>query len=156
MCKKVAQLTRVIFYLNTKNDQYQSNLKAVVNAYENELDNTVKEVKIALLRQITSYKSTKMLQTKPIKMANLKIKLRRSKTIWKGKRKNRINNLKNIKRPASSERPNRLLKLQENYVSTKIKYNRQEEESRPQEELQNKSLVSFKGKGKAMKNQSTI
>lgn len=72
-----------------------------------------------------------MLQTKPIKMANLKIKLRRSKTIWKGKRKNRINNLKNIKRPASSERPNRLLKLQENYVSTKIKYNRQEEESRP-------------------------
>jgi hypothetical protein len=34
MCKKVAQLTRVIFYLNTKNDDYESNLKAVVNAYE--------------------------------------------------------------------------------------------------------------------------
>lgn len=33
MCKKVAQLTRVIFYLNTKNDEYESNLKAVVNAY---------------------------------------------------------------------------------------------------------------------------
>jgi hypothetical protein len=44
MCKKVAQLTRVIFYLNTKNDEYESNLKAVVNAYEIELDNTLKEV----------------------------------------------------------------------------------------------------------------
>lgn len=43
MCKKVAQLTRVIFYLNTKNDEYESNLKAVVNAYENELDNTIKQ-----------------------------------------------------------------------------------------------------------------
>lgn len=44
MCKKVAQLTRVIFYLNTKNDDYENNLKAVVNAYENELDNTLREV----------------------------------------------------------------------------------------------------------------
>ena len=34
MCKKVAQLTKVIFYLNTKNDEYESNLKSVVNAYE--------------------------------------------------------------------------------------------------------------------------
>ena len=44
MCKKVAQLTKVIFYLNTKNDEYVSNLRAVVNAYESELDTTVKEV----------------------------------------------------------------------------------------------------------------
>ena len=42
MCKKVAQLTKVIFYLNTKNDEYESNLKAVVNAYESELESTVK------------------------------------------------------------------------------------------------------------------
>jgi hypothetical protein len=45
MCKKVAQLTKVIFYLNTKNDEYESNLKAVVNAYESELDSTLKDVK---------------------------------------------------------------------------------------------------------------
>lgn len=44
MCKKVAQLTKVIFYLNTKNDDYESNLKAVVNAYELELDTVIKEV----------------------------------------------------------------------------------------------------------------
>lgn len=50
MCKKVAQLTKVIFYLNTKNDEYESNLKAVVNAYESELDNTVKEVNIGRCR----------------------------------------------------------------------------------------------------------
>jgi len=44
MCKKVAQLTRVIFYLNTKNDDYENNLKSVVHAYEHELDSTIKEV----------------------------------------------------------------------------------------------------------------
>lgn len=38
MCKKVAQLTKVIFFLNTKNDEYESNLKAVVIAYENEME----------------------------------------------------------------------------------------------------------------------
>jgi hypothetical protein len=30
MCKKVAQLTRVIFFLNTKNDEYESNLKVIL------------------------------------------------------------------------------------------------------------------------------
>lgn len=45
MCKKVAQLTKVIFYLNTKNDEYESNLRAVVNAYEQELDSVIKEVR---------------------------------------------------------------------------------------------------------------
>ena len=44
MCKKVAQLTRVIFYLNTKNDDYENNLRSVVQAYEQELDNTIKDV----------------------------------------------------------------------------------------------------------------
>jgi len=42
MCKKVAQLTKVIFYLNTKNDEYESNLRSVVNAYESELDSTIR------------------------------------------------------------------------------------------------------------------
>jgi hypothetical protein len=74
MCKKVAQLTRVIFYLNTKNDEYESNLKAVVNAYENELDNTVKEVKMGGLRPITSFKSTKTWRIRPTKTENSKIK----------------------------------------------------------------------------------
>ena len=44
MCKKVAQLTKVIFHLNTKNDSYESLLKALISAYEQELDSVVKEV----------------------------------------------------------------------------------------------------------------
>lgn len=43
LCKKIAQLTKVIFFLNTKNDEYESNLKAVVVAYESEMDQIVKE-----------------------------------------------------------------------------------------------------------------
>ena len=41
--EKVAQLTKVIFYLNTKNDEYENNLKSVVACYEGELDTIVKE-----------------------------------------------------------------------------------------------------------------
>jgi len=33
MCKKVAQLTRVIFFLNTKNDEYEQNLKVVIQIH---------------------------------------------------------------------------------------------------------------------------
>ena len=43
MCKKVAQLTKVIFHLNTRNDEYENNLRAVVYAYEQEMDNMAKE-----------------------------------------------------------------------------------------------------------------
>ena len=64
MCKKVAQLTRVIFYLNTKNDDYENNLKAVVNAYEHELDTTIKDVFSSLFRPTQSLPNTKMPQTK--------------------------------------------------------------------------------------------
>lgn len=41
LCKKIAQLTRVIFHLNTKNDEYESNLRAVVAAYEDELEGLI-------------------------------------------------------------------------------------------------------------------
>jgi hypothetical protein len=38
MCKKVARLTRVIFILNTKNDENDVNVKVMKKAYENELN----------------------------------------------------------------------------------------------------------------------
>ena len=54
MSKKIAQLTRVIFHLNTKNDEYEYNLRAIVGAYENELDNLVREANSTILK----YKET--------------------------------------------------------------------------------------------------
>jgi chromosome segregation ATPase len=50
MSKKIAQLTKVIFHLNTKNDEYEYNLRAVVQAYENEMDNIVKEANASINR----------------------------------------------------------------------------------------------------------
>ena len=38
MCKKVARLTRVIFILNTKNDEHEMTIKIMKKAYENELN----------------------------------------------------------------------------------------------------------------------
>jgi len=48
MSKKIAQLTRVIFHLNTKNDEYEYNLRAVVSAYEIELDTLVREANTSI------------------------------------------------------------------------------------------------------------
>ena len=52
MSKKIAQLTKVIFYLNTKNDEYEYNLKSIISAYELEIEQLVKESNTS----ITKYK----------------------------------------------------------------------------------------------------
>lgn len=52
MCKKVAQLTKVIFYLNTKNDDYERSLSATVSSYEQALDANIKDANLI----ITKYK----------------------------------------------------------------------------------------------------
>jgi hypothetical protein len=43
MCKKIAQLTRVIFVLNTKNDENDSLIESIVEAYEKEIESLTKE-----------------------------------------------------------------------------------------------------------------
>jgi hypothetical protein len=45
MCKKVARLTRVIFILNTKNDEQSLNIKIMRNSYEFELSKVLKRAK---------------------------------------------------------------------------------------------------------------
>ena len=43
MSKKVAQLTKVIFLLNTKNDENDNNIKQLTRTYENEMDTILKQ-----------------------------------------------------------------------------------------------------------------
>jgi len=43
MCKKISQLTRVIFILNTKNDENEAIMESLASAYEVELDNISRE-----------------------------------------------------------------------------------------------------------------
>jgi len=43
MCKKLAQLTRVVFILNTKNDENEAIMESLASAYEVELDNISRE-----------------------------------------------------------------------------------------------------------------
>lgn len=50
MSKKIAQLTKVIFYLNTKNDEYEYNLKSIISAYELEIEQLVKESNTSIIK----------------------------------------------------------------------------------------------------------
>ncbi|KAJ3221929.1 hypothetical protein HK099_002962 [Clydaea vesicula] len=39
MCKKIAQLTKVVYYLNTKNEDHSTEIKSLISAYEDEINN---------------------------------------------------------------------------------------------------------------------
>jgi DNA polymerase III psi subunit len=43
MCKKISQLTRVIYLLNTRNDESDSLIKSILKSYDFELENFRKE-----------------------------------------------------------------------------------------------------------------
>ena len=43
MCKKISQLTRVIFVLNTKNDENEGLVDSLVDAYEKEIESITRE-----------------------------------------------------------------------------------------------------------------
>lgn len=83
LSKKIAQLTRVIFHLNTKNDEYEYNLKAIVGAYESEFDNLVREANSSLMKykeSIAKLQKNEELETY-IKNLQDKIELDKSKSI---------------------------------------------------------------------------
>lgn len=43
MCRKISQLTRVVYILNTKNDEHESLINAIAISYENEMTNMTNE-----------------------------------------------------------------------------------------------------------------
>ncbi len=48
MCRKISQLTRVVYVLNSKNDEHESLIDAMAQAYEKELSNSEREKNIAI------------------------------------------------------------------------------------------------------------
>jgi chromosome segregation ATPase len=68
MSKKIAQLTKVIYHLNTKNEDHETELSHVADAYELEIDDILKEAsnkiqgfKMALEQQQEQKKASQML-----------------------------------------------------------------------------------------------
>ncbi|XP_006884593.1 PREDICTED: protein FAM184B [Elephantulus edwardii] len=50
MCKKIAQLTKVIYALNTRQDEAEASMEALREAHQEELQNAVAETKASLLQ----------------------------------------------------------------------------------------------------------
>ena len=48
MCRKISQLTRVVYILNTKNDDHESLINAIVLGYENDMFNMTRECNIQM------------------------------------------------------------------------------------------------------------
>ncbi|XP_031965738.1 protein FAM184B isoform X3 [Corvus moneduloides] len=50
MCKKIAQLTKVIYALNTKNDEHEDSIQALRDAHEEEIQNILAETRETILQ----------------------------------------------------------------------------------------------------------
>ncbi|XP_071412840.1 protein FAM184B isoform X2 [Pithys albifrons albifrons] len=50
MCKKIAQLTKVIYALNTKNDEHEASIQALREAHEEEIQHILAETKETILQ----------------------------------------------------------------------------------------------------------
>ncbi|XP_074130294.1 protein FAM184B isoform X2 [Sminthopsis crassicaudata] len=50
MCKKIAQLTKVIYALNTRHDEFEASVEALREAHQGELENAVAETRAKLLQ----------------------------------------------------------------------------------------------------------
>ncbi|KAM9193878.1 protein FAM184B isoform 2-T2 [Mergus octosetaceus] len=50
MCKKIAQLTKVIYALNTKNDEHEASIQALRDAHEEEIQHILAETRATILQ----------------------------------------------------------------------------------------------------------
>ena len=66
MCKKISQLTRVIYLLNTRNDESDSLIKSILKSYDSELENFRKEANevIKIKLKIEKSKETSLYDNK--------------------------------------------------------------------------------------------
>ena len=80
MSKKVAQLTKVIFHLNTKNDENDFNLKNIINAYEQEMDNVVENANRIIQRYKESAEKSSVVDEIEREFKGFKDKVEHEKT----------------------------------------------------------------------------
>ena len=67
MCRKISQLTRVVYILNTKNDEHESLINAIAISYENEMSNMTNECNFQMKKMkqhIEKLKEKKNLENK--------------------------------------------------------------------------------------------
>ncbi|KAM6220861.1 protein FAM184B [Rhynchocyon petersi] len=62
MCKKIAQLTKVIYALNTRQDEAEASMEALREAHQEELQNAVAETKASLLQDQSRAQEDALLQ----------------------------------------------------------------------------------------------
>jgi hypothetical protein len=69
MCRKISQLTRVVYVLNSKNDEHESLLEALSQSYEKELSNSEREKNI-IMKKMKSQIDKIKLQNNPDQKIN--------------------------------------------------------------------------------------
>lgn len=98
MCKKIAQLTKVIFFLNSKNDQYEYYLRNIVNSYEFEMENLFKTANNSIMKYKTEYE-----KLKSTNQNSYEKKMEETKKAFEGEKKKSMEEFKKYKESQSDE-----------------------------------------------------
>lgn len=80
MSKKIAQLTKVIFHLNTKNDENEHNLRNVISAYEQEMDTVVDNANRIIQRYKDSADKSSAMDEMELEFKQFKDRIEHEKT----------------------------------------------------------------------------
>uniref|UniRef100_A0A0G4IF48 Protein FAM184A/B N-terminal domain-containing protein n=1 Tax=Chromera velia CCMP2878 TaxID=1169474 RepID=A0A0G4IF48_9ALVE len=72
MSKKIAQLTKVIFHLNTKNDENESYVQAITDSYEQEAEMVVKDANLKLQKALEIIEKLKSDRQNSKELENMK------------------------------------------------------------------------------------
>ncbi|XP_064367456.1 protein FAM184B isoform X4 [Dromaius novaehollandiae] len=62
MCKKIAQLTKVIYALNTKNDEHEASIQALKDAHEEEIQHILAETRKTILQYKSKVEEEQLLR----------------------------------------------------------------------------------------------
>ena len=83
MCRKISQLTRVVYILNSKNDENESITEAIISRFENDIQQQSKETNSVIKKMKSQIDKIKSQSNPDEKINEIKDKYDRRKSFYK-------------------------------------------------------------------------
>jgi serologically defined colon cancer antigen 8 len=122
MSKKIAQLTKVIFHLHTKNEENNQYIDALTRAYEKEMDNLINEANSTIQRQKDSIQALKHSADSTAKMSDLQEKHDKEKKESQKMFEELRVSIENKEKESLSEQDSKLQKIRDEINTLTSKY----------------------------------
>jgi len=122
ICKKMAQLTRVIYQMNTRNDENDLTLKQFIAAYEKEMDLLVDESNNIISKYKIQLEKSNKQDELELEIKKITDEVTRQKDISKKEFNNLKNKVEDREKKLSQDYETKLVQQKNDYESLKQKY----------------------------------